>query len=91
MLGHDILAFLDISCVHNNIILLMTSLVIICLALSVIFDIVGGVALALLMVMTGVAITRSSLGKAAGKENTKTLIHCGIWRISSHPLTMSWS
>ena len=42
VLGYNVLAFLDISGVHDNIIFLMTSLVIICLALSVILDIIGG-------------------------------------------------
>ena len=70
VLSHNILAFLNISCVHNNIVFLMASLVIISLARGVKLDVVGGVALALLVVMTGVAMTRSSLGKTAGNENT---------------------
>jgi len=70
VLSHNILALLNISCVHNNIVFLMASLVIISLARGVKLDVVGGVALALLVVMTGVAMTRSSLGKTAGNENT---------------------
>jgi len=70
VLSHNILALLNISCVHNNIVFLMASLVIVSLARGVKLDVVGGVALALLVVMTGVAMTRSSLGKTAGNENT---------------------
>jgi len=70
VLSHNILALLNISGVHNNIVFLMASLVIISLARGVKLDVVGGVALALLVVMTGVAMTRSSLGKTAGNENT---------------------
>ena len=75
MLGYNVLAFLDISGVHNNIIFLMTSLVIICMALSVILDIIGGVALALLMVVATMAITRSSLGNTSKQESSTEFKH----------------
>ena len=75
MLSHNILAFLDISGVHNNIVFLMTSLVIICLALCVILDIIGGVALALLMVVATMAITRSSLGNTSKQESSTEFKH----------------
>ena len=75
VLGHYVLALLNISGVDNNIIFLMTGLVVICLALCVILYIISGVTLALLMVVTTMAITRSTLGDTGKKKSSTQFEH----------------
>jgi len=65
VLGHYVLALLHIGCVHHHVILLVAGLVIVGLARGVQLYVVGGVALTLLVVVTAMAIPRSSMSNTS--------------------------
>merc|ERR1712055_437569 len=73
----DILTFLNVSSIHNNIILLVAFLIIISLTGCIILYVISCMTLALFVIMTAMSVSRSSMGNTSNKKSYTKFEHFG--------------